>query len=250
MPGGAAESAGVQSGDVIESFGGVVVTSIEHFIGLVADSADVASKMVVKRGEEQLELTVTPVLNKELGRALIGVSINSGMMSSSMPWMQYKKPVDQVKSDAVGIFRILKALVTPSESKQAAQGLGGPVMIMMALWMSIKVSFLNAIGFLRFLNVNLAILNLLPIPVLDGGHIVFALWEGITRRKVSAKVVNILTNIFMVLLLSAFLLLTFRDFKRAPRMLKAIRGMSSEVQKDATNEVDNTEPPAVPNAED
>ncbi len=250
LPGSAAEAAGVQADDVVESFGGIPVASIEHFMALVDKNGAKPSSMIVARADKRVELTVTPVFNETAGRALIGVNIHSGQASSSTPWMQYKHPVDQVKGDAVGILRILKALVTPKESKNAAQGLGGPIMIMMALWMSIKVSFLNAIGFLRFLNINLAILNLLPIPVLDGGHVVFALWEGITRRKVSAKVVNILTNIFMVLLLTAFVLLSFRDVKRAPRMWKMIRNMSSEVQEDTTNEVDNTEPAAMPDSED
>lgn len=228
MPESAAEVAGVLTNDIVESFGNVPVVSVEHFMLLVDKNGAKPSEMVVVRNNEEVELTVTPVFNEALGRALIGVNISSGMASSSTQWMQHKYPVDQVKGDAAGIFRILKALVTPKTSKNAAQGLGGPIMIMMALWMSIKVSFLNAIGFLRFLNINLAILNLLPIPVLDGGHIMFALWEGITRRKVSARVANILINIFMVLLLSAFIMLSLRDVKRAPKMYKAMKSMSTE----------------------
>ncbi|MCK5529081.1 MAG: RIP metalloprotease RseP [Kiritimatiellae bacterium] len=251
MPDSAAAVAGVEPEDIVESFGGVTVVSTEHFIELVTANGVKTSGMVVARGDKQVEITVTPVMNEELGRAVIGVSISAGVMSSSTQWMQYKNPVDQLKGDASGILRILKALTTPKEAKNAAQGLGGPIMIIMALWMSIKVSFLNAIGFLRFLNINLAILNLLPIPVLDGGHIIFALWEGITRRKVSAKLVNILTNIFMILLLSAFLIITFRDVKRAPKVFKMINSMSAEeVQESPTNAVDNAEPPAVPNKED
>ncbi len=247
IPGSAAEKAGVQADDLVESFGGVNVASVEHFMFLVDKNGAKPSKMVVNHNGEDVELTVIPAFNESLGRSVIGVSIHSAQVSRSTQWMQYKNPVEQVKGDASGILRILRALVTPKESKNAAQGLGGPIMIMMALWMSIKVSFLNAIGFLRFLNINLAILNLLPIPVLDGGHIVFALWEGITRRKVSAKVVNILTNIFMILLLTAFVLLSFRDVKRAPKMWKMIRNMPEKVQENITNEVKNSEAPEMPN---
>jgi Zn-dependent protease len=109
-------------------------------------------------------------------------------------------------------------------------------MIITWLWVSIKISIFNAVGFLRFLNINLAILNLLPLPVLDGGHIVFCLWEGITRRRVHPRLVNALTNLFAVLLIGAFVLLTFRDFRRAPRMFKGLRGLfgredAAEVQQ-------------------
>ena len=87
-------------------------------------------------------------------------------------------------------------------------------MIFAALWMAIKISIFNAVGFVRFLNVNLAILNMLPIPILDGGHVVFSLWELITRRKINAKVVNVLVNGFAILFLGAFLILTTRDVGR------------------------------------
>ncbi len=246
-PGGPAEAAGIQPGDIVKSFAGIPVASVEHFIKLVNKNSGKPSEIIVNRNGKDMKFTVTPEFDKELNRALIGVKVSSGTMSGSMPWMQYSKPLDQVKGDAAGILRLLQALVTPRESKQAAQGLGGPIMIMMALWMSIKVSFLNALGFLRFLNVNLAILNMLPIPVLDGGHIMFALWEGITRRKVHPKVANILINIFMILLLTAFVLLSFRDVKRAPKMFKAMRQISAENNGGSTNAAKDAEPAETPN---
>jgi regulator of sigma E protease len=179
---------------------------------------------VVLRGGEELVLTVTPELNEKARRLMVGVvlggSIGVGLLNDPlgiqvadiiMPWMQEKEPLAQLRSDAMGIFRLLKALVTPKSSKNVAGGLGGPVAIFATLWVAIKLGFLNAIGFLRFLNINLAILNLLPIPVLDGGHIVFATWEGITRRKVHPRVVAVLVNVFAVLLICAFVLLTVKD---------------------------------------
>jgi regulator of sigma E protease len=154
-----------------------------------------------------------------------------------LPWMRHKNPWAQIKSDATEILRILKALVTPRESKQAAAALGGPVMILTFLWLSIKVSIFNAVGFLRFLNVNLAILNMLPIPVLDGGHIVFSIWEGLTRKRVPPKFVNALTNVFATLLIGAFVLITFRDVVRLPRFFEGIKSfLGDDVEQVETNE--------------
>ena len=89
-----------------------------------------------------------------------------------MPWTLSGNPIEQIKSDASSIFRLLKALTTADEAKQAAGGLGGPVAIFTMIWFALKMGILNALGLIRFININLAVLNLLPLPVLDGGHIV------------------------------------------------------------------------------
>jgi len=203
--------AGVKSGDVALAFNGVLVLGWEHFTELVqAAEPGVPAALTVERKGERLNLSIVPEYNKEYDRIMVGVQLGG----SGMPWMLYKNPVDQLKSDALAIVRVLKALVTPSESKQAAGGLGGPIMIFTMLTMSIKMGLVNTLGLIRFLNVNLAILNLLPIPVLDGGHIVFSLWHGITRRKVNVKVQMVLINVCAVLLIGAMLILSFNDVDR------------------------------------
>ena len=236
IEGGSAEKAGIQSGDVVLSFDGVPVAGMIHFIDLVSERGGDTVSISLLRDGEQLELEVTPQLDTERGRALIGVQLTPAEMGV-LPWMRHKNPWAQIKSDATEILRILKALVTPRESKQAAAALGGPVMILTYLWLSIKVSIFNAVGFLRFLNVNLAILNMLPIPVLDGGHIVFAIWEGLTRKRVPPKFVNALTNVFATLLICAFVLITFRDFVRLPRLFDGIKSfLGDDTEQVQTNE--------------
>ena len=236
MPGTSAEAAGIQPGDIIRVFDGVIVASTEHFINLVQKRADREVPLTVERAGKLVELRVTPRFSSQANKAVVGVAVSSAWEGSVVPWMQYRSPAAQIKNDAQLIARTLKALMTPREARQAAKGLGGPVMIIAALWISIKISLLNAVGFLRFLNVNLAILNLLPIPVLDGGHIVFSLWEGVTRRRAHPKVVNILVNVFATLLIGAVLLLSMRDVIRAPRMLRAFGILKAAPQEGAPAE--------------
>ena len=112
--------------------------------------------------------------------------------------------------------------MTPKEAKAAAQALGGPVMIAENLYTQVRRNGWDALGFLRFLDVNLAMLNLLPIPVLDGGLIFFALYELLTRRKVSKKIVDGLSMVFMCLLLALMIFLVFRDVGRSRRIHKAM----------------------------
>jgi len=240
-PDGSAGEAGIREDDIVREFSGVKVVGTEHFIGLVDERAGLPTPIVVERAGGLVQLEVTPRHNPEMGRALIGVSVSSGLQGNVMPWMQYRRPLEQVKDDAMGIARILRALLTPREARQAARSLGGPIMIFAALWVSIKISFLNAIGFLRFLNVNLAILNLLPIPVLDGGHVVFSVWEGVTRRKVHPRVANALINVCAVLLISLLILLSFRDVLRVPRLFRMFRSQPEAVEKDSANAGDDTD---------
>ena len=233
LEGSEAEAAGLQDGDAVISLGGEPIIDPSQFKRIVTAQGEVPLEIVVARGDEEVTLTVTPRYSQRAGRPLIGAMLGEaiGIVLTEdplqvrvadvvMPWMQEKLPLQQIKSDALGIFRLLKALVDPKEAGHAASGLGGPAAIMATLWIAIKLGLLNAVGFLRFLNINLAILNLLPIPVLDGGHIVFATWEMITRRKVHPKVVAVLVNGFAILLIGVFLLLTAKDVRMIGRWFK------------------------------
>lgn len=236
MPGGGAEAAGIEPNDIVKEFDGVSIVGAQHFIRLVDSRAGKAAPVVVERNGKLIKLTVTPRFDPERGRALIGVVLGS-FDAAVMPWMQHKEPMRQIAGDAMGIVRFLKALITPRESKHARQGVGGPVMIIATLWISIQTSILNAVGFLRFLNVNLAVLNLLPIPVLDGGHILFGAWEAVTRRKANPRFVNFVVNVFATLLIGLLVLLTFRDFFRLSKFWHIFHEESGEPAAGITNNV-------------
>jgi len=210
-PGSPAADAGIEPDDVVKVFAGTPVVDWNHFTELIQEHPDEEVSMTVSRDGTLVELFVVPKYDEAMERALIGVSLGG---SGAMPWSLSGSPIEQIKSDASSIFRLLKALTTKGEAKQAAGGLGGPVAIFTMIWFALKMGIINALGLIRFININLAVLNLLPLPVLDGGHICFALWEGITRRKVHPKVVGTLVNLFAVLLISAMLFLSWRDVDR------------------------------------
>ncbi len=206
-----AARAGIKSGDIVLVFNNTPVLDWVQFTELVQQvNPGEEVSLIVERAAAPVELTVTPEWNEELQRNLIGVQLGGG----GMPWMHYKKPLDQLMYDASAIFRVLKALVTPAEIKQAAGGLGGPIAIFSMLALSFKSGLLNTLGLIRFLNINLAVLNLLPIPVLDGGHVLFSLWEGVTRRKVNPRFQIALVNLFALLLIGAMIFLSIRDVDR------------------------------------
>jgi len=111
----------------------------------------------------------------------------------------------------------------------------------------IKASLMLAVWFTGLLNINLAIINLLPIPVLDGGHIIFSLWELIMRKPIKARVVNALVNVFAVLIIGLFAFLSLRDVWRhtpAGRLFDGLmqRGADTNaVEVVATNAVEVAE---------
>ena len=117
-------------------------------------------------------------------------------------------------------------------------------MIAESIYKSVRRDFWDGVGFLRYLNVNLAVLNLLPIPVLDGGLIMFALLALVFRRRVPEKIVSTLSMTFMVLLLGAMAILIFRDAQRSWRIhtYKPATEETAETNTvtTVTNETDNT----------
>ena len=129
--------------------------------------------------------------------------------------MPARNPLRQLAWDAGSIFRVLKGLITPKEAKATAGALGGPVMIAEGLYRQIRRDPWDGLGFLRFLNVNLAILNLLPIPVLDGGLILFSLFALVFRRRVPDFIVKHMSMFFMVVLMGLMGLLIVRDSWRS-----------------------------------
>lgn len=211
-PGGPAAQAGIRAGDLAVFFDGEPVLGWDHFTALVQEAEPGrAVSITVERAGERNEVSLIPEYMAEYDRVMIGVQLGG----TGLPWMRYRNPLDQLKYDALAIVRVLRALVTPAEARQAAGGLGGPIAIFSMLTLSIRMGLLNTLGLIRFLNVNLAVLNLLPIPVLDGGHIVFSLWHGITGRRVHTRVQTILVNLFAILLIAAMVLLSIKDIDRS-----------------------------------
>ena len=205
FPDSPAREAGLQAGDRILSMDGETLFSREQMVDLINASQGRPVALAVDRGGDVIALTVTPRYNEEHKRGMIGISFRTD---------EVKKPWDQIKSHSTLIFRILKALVTPSESRAAVEAIGGPVAIIDIFMKFAAMGFMQALWFACLLNVNLAVMNLLPLPVLDGGHIMFSLWELITRRPAPPKLVAFLWKLSAILLLSVFVLLTYRDIAR------------------------------------
>lgn len=212
-PNSGALAAGLRAGDLLLRFDGQTIHSQGHLSQLVEAAAGRAATIEFLRDGVIHTASVTSTYDAELQRHLIGIQFNT-LADLDYTTRVHPTPWAQVRDHAGGIFRFLRALTTPATSGAAAGAVGGPVLILVMLWLMVKSSFILAIWFTGFLNVNLAIINLLPLPLLDGGHVIFNLWELATRRPVPAKWIHALTNLFVVLFIGVFLLLVYRDSVR------------------------------------
>ena len=218
VEGGPASKAGFLPGDTVASVDGKAVA---NWTEMQVEFQIVGGREtdVVLRDKAGVERTVkvTPEQDPVSGAYFIQ-AIHVSETGKAASWMPHRNPFRQLAWDAGSIFRVLKGLVTPKEMKNTAKALGGPPMIIEGIYKSVRSNFWDGIGFLRFLNVNLAVLNLLPIPVLDGGLILFALFAVVFRRRVPEKIVGAVSTGFMVVLLGLMAILIFRDAQRSWRI--------------------------------
>ena len=243
LPGGAAAEAGILPGDRVVSVNGRTVQSWTEMSVEIQISGGKQTLLGIERATTNgvMELSLVPKRDEVTGAYFIMAVNTNGCGAAG--WMPSRNPIKQLAWDAGSIFRVLKGFVTPKEARATANAVGGPVMIAESIYHSLKRSPWDGVGFLRFLNVNLAVLNLLPIPVLDGGLILFSLIALIFRRRIPDSVVKVVSMFFMYLLMALMALLIVKDVSRSWRIhtaKPAAKAQSSEGGKTSqTNETQN-----------
>jgi len=210
MEGSAAALAHLKALDEIVSFAGVAISSREELTKLVQARGGKKTPVVIKRGNEQLTFEVTPTMDATSKKFLLGVVYaDIYSIEHPTPWAQVRDVWEQLSGT-------IAALVHWRDSGVRASDLSGPVGIASMLAVEVKSDYRLALHFLVMLNLNLALLNMLPIPVLDGGHIVMSILEKIRRRPMEVRFLEYTTTVFAVLIISFMLYVTFFDIKRIP----------------------------------
>ena len=215
----AAFEAGMLNGDKIISMNGQKIVFWEDIREIIANAKEKQIEVVVKRGGEEKRLLVKPRLSKsknifgeEVPAYLIGVS------PSGKTIIERKNPLDAILSSFYKTWEISKltviSVIKMLEGVISPKTLGGPIFIAQVAGAQVKEGLIPFILFMAILSINLGVINLFPIPVLDGGHIFFYLIEVVTRKEVSVKVREISQQIGFVILLMLMLFVIFIDIER------------------------------------
>jgi regulator of sigma E protease len=209
--GQAADRAGILVGDVLVGLDGRPVGTLEALVGTINGSAGKALRLTIRRGSDTRDVTVTPELRG--GKGLIGVQFLPFEVRRIKPgpWQAVTMSVERNLEWSTLIFQTLGGLFSGEASPRQ---LVGPIGIAQLAGGAAQASFLDLFTLMAMISLNLGLINLLPIPVLDGGHIFILLVEGIARRDLSMKVKEQLLVAGFVVLMAVMVTVLYNDLMR------------------------------------
>ena len=223
MPGGAAERAGLQAGDRIVAMNGEKVVSTEAWIQAIQAHPGVPLKLSVERNGDRREVTVTPAKRLVEGkpRGFIDAQIQ-GVVPAAFrdtlrtevrygPLEAFSQGTQRTWSMTVLTLRVLGRLVVGQAS---VRNLSGPVTIAEYAGISAAIGLSAFLGFLGIVSVSLGVLNLMPVPVLDGGHLLYQFIELIRGRPLSESAQIVGQKIGLALLGALMALAIYNDLYR------------------------------------
>ncbi len=216
----AALAAGLKAGDILQSIDGQPITYTAFLSEYLRKQNGAPAVLTVLRDNTPITLNITPraVIDPETKRTVyrIGVSLRGAYTiktAHTPPWVQIQKNI-------VTTYRTFVSLLSP-KSDIGISKMSGPIGIVDRIHAFAKADFSLVLWFTILINVNLAIFNLLPIPVLDGGHILFATIAKLLGRPLSFRFIEATQSAFVVLLLATMLYVSVFDVRRIRRYYSA-----------------------------
>lgn len=216
LPGSAADLSGVKVGDRVLTIDGVAYetgTSAREALVPHSDASPI-DVMVAQNGETKT-IAITPQFVEELGRAGVGVAlVETGFVR--YPW--YLAPVKGVETTMRSTWDVLSAfgglVVSLFRSEDVSANLSGPVGIAVLTGQVASLGVSHLVQFAAMLSINLAVINILPLPALDGGRLAFLLYEGIRRKKATPAFEQTVHAIGFAALLLIVVFVTVKDIIR------------------------------------
>lgn len=205
LPGSPAETAGIQVGDQIVSVSGATVTSIESAQAAISANTQQADMVLLRNGQTvQLSVPVTSL--GEVHGVGVGLAVDYPVWVSF--WLGLRESIKLIGYIFVGLASLVKGIFVDG---QVTEGVVGPVGIAVISGQAVQLGLVYVLYFAALLSANLAIFNLLPLPALDGGRLLFLLIERIQGKPVNHKTEAIVHGIGFAGLLLLAALITLRD---------------------------------------
>jgi regulator of sigma E protease len=215
-----AMKSGLKQGDRILSLDGAVVTSFSQLAEIVSRSNGKTIIFTIKRGDAKNEIPITPEKKADLNE--FGEDVNRYLVGISPSGEHYRtiqySPLGAITQSISQTYTISKLMIVGIvkliKGDISAKNLGGPIMIAQMAGDQAKQGLSSLFNFIAFISVNLAIVNFLPIPVLDGGHLLFFLVEALTRRPVNIRMREIAQQVGIFILILLTLFVFYNDIMR------------------------------------
>jgi len=203
--------AGLKKDDLVVSIDGVGISSWEDMANAIMESKGKMLAISVLRGDTILTKNVTPevktfqnIFNEDVDRYVIGITASGEVLKKDLNFFQafsesFIQTYQITALTIKGVVKLFQGTVSPKT-------LGGPIMIAQMAGQQAKEGVVNFVFFIALISINLAILNFLPIPVLDGGHLLFFFIEAVKGSPVSVKIREISqqAGIFVLILLMIY----------------------------------------------
>ena len=218
-PGSPALAAGLQPGDLITAIDGVAISNWDEMAKFINASKGRPIRVSVRRNDANLEVRIEPepvttknVFGEDIQRYIIGITASGDTLVKKLnPIQAFSESLAQTyhvsKLMVVIIVKLIKGDIS-------AKTLGGPIMIAQMAGDSAKAGVVSLIFFIALISINLAIINLLPIPILDGGHLLFFLIEAVKGSPVSIKIREVSQQVGLFILILLMILVFYNDITR------------------------------------
>ncbi len=212
-PGGLGEKSGLRAGDRLRTLDGVALTSFATFEQALVAAAGREAALEVERDGAPVRLALALPAADKIGEAL-GLGFDPEIV------MIHPTPWKQIGDNVRMTFRTLGSLLN-RDSDVGISKLSGPIGIARVFHMTAQIDIRYVLWFTIVVNVNLAIFNLLPLPVLDGGHMLFATIGKLRGRALPQGFIHAAQSVFVACLLAMMIYVSFFDVKRIARDVKA-----------------------------
>jgi regulator of sigma E protease len=204
-----AETAGLLSGDIIVSIDGKSLGNSTEFIQLVSHSPGKQLNAKILRGKDTLNLAVTPGSDGKVGIAINDIFEGKTELKTYGFFESFavagKDLYNYTALTYIGVSKVISGQI------EAGNAVAGPVRIAKLAAKSAEVGIESFLFFLAILSLSLALINIMPFPVLDGGHLLMIIIETITRREIPVKVKMAINNTGFVLLLILMAFVIYND---------------------------------------